>query len=55
VAGGKCCLRMGLTELTAPECEKSTGTAMAQKMRRQPLDPTSRRYSHRYFYSFRCA
>jgi hypothetical protein len=28
----KCCPRIGRAELIAPDCEKSTGTAMAQKM-----------------------
>eukprot|EP01047_Picozoa_sp_COSAG01_P052150 COSAG01_NODE_5455_length_4255_cov_2.391963_9_plen_27_part_01 len=27
MTGGKCCLRIGSAELTAPECEKSTGTS----------------------------
>eukprot|EP01043_Picozoa_sp_COSAG02_P113275 COSAG02_NODE_49518_length_326_cov_0.903084_2_plen_38_part_01 len=35
MTGGKCCLRIGSAQLTAPDCEKSTGTSMAQKMRQQ--------------------
>lgn len=43
------CPRIGSAELIAPDCEKSTGTAMAQKMRQQLPDPTSHRGPCRLF------
>ena len=33
MTGGKCCLRSGSAQLTAPECEKSTATSMARWIR----------------------
>eukprot|EP01047_Picozoa_sp_COSAG01_P036294 COSAG01_NODE_2830_length_6998_cov_17.705754_7_plen_78_part_00 len=30
MTGGKCCLRIGSAQLTAPECEKSTAGSMAR-------------------------
>jgi hypothetical protein len=32
VTGGKCCLRIGSAQLTAADCEKSTGTSMAHSL-----------------------
>jgi hypothetical protein len=49
VTGGKCCLRIESAQLTAPDCEKSTGTSMAQKRRPQLPVPTSHRGPGRLF------
>jgi hypothetical protein len=52
VTGGlraKCCPRIGPAELIAPDCKKSTGTAMGQKMRPPWPVPTSHRGRGRLF------
>jgi hypothetical protein len=49
VTGGKCCLRIGSAQLTAPGCEKSTGTSMARWNRRRPPHLLSHRRPGRLF------